>query len=94
MAISSVQTKGDNQARATEKGSGPAMPTVDPTGFGGETSIRHATSEETFDTNAELHDTDGFEVERADDGRLGLTGTDQVPADDWAADTGETKTPD
>lgn len=94
MAISSVQTQGDNEARPTEKGSGPAQPTVDPTSFGGERSIRHAVSEETFDTDAELHDNGGFEVEPVDDGRLGLTDTDRVPADDWAADTGETKTPD
>lgn len=69
------------------------MPTVDSTAFGAETSISHPTSEETFDADAELHDNDGFEVEQADDGRLGLTDTDRVPPDDWAADTGETKTP-
>lgn len=30
----------------------------------------------------------------ADDPRLGLTNTATVPADDWAADTGPTKTPE
>jgi hypothetical protein len=94
MAISAFQNRGDNEAQPTEKGAGPATPTVDPTGFGGETSITHRTSEETFDTDTELHDNDGFEIEQADDGRLGLTDTDRVPADDWAADTGPTRTPD
>ena len=41
MANSSYQNQGENEARPTEKGSGPAMPTVDPTGFGGTTSISH-----------------------------------------------------
>jgi hypothetical protein len=94
MAISSVQSKRDNEARPTEKGARPAQPTVDPAGFGGETSIRHETSEEGFDAETELHENDGFEVEQAEDGRLGLTNTDRVPAEDWAADIGATKTPD
>ncbi len=84
---------GDNEARPTEKGSGWAQPTVDPTAFGGESSIGHSSSTP-FEYDEELADTDGMEVMEADDGRLGLTNTDRVPADDWAADTGETKNPD
>ena len=84
---------GDNEARPTEKGSGPAQPTIDPTAFGGESSIRHPSST-SFDLEEELGDADGMEIMEANDGRLGLTNTDRVPADDWAADIGETKNPD
>ncbi len=71
-------------------GSGDAMPTVDPTSFGGTTSIRHATSDK-FDPKEELHDQDGIEIVPATDRSLGLTDIDDVPPDDWAADTGPTK---
>lgn len=82
---------GDNEARPDEMGSGPAQPTADPTSFGGTSSIRHSETDH-FDVGRELADYDGIEVMEADDGRLGLTGTDRVAADDWAADTGETHT--
>lgn len=78
---------GDNQARPDELGSGPAQPTVDPTSFGGTSSIRHASSAR-FSVEEELRDYDGIEVVEASDGRLGLTNVNDVPADDWAADTG------
>jgi hypothetical protein len=83
---------GDNEARPDEMGSGPATPTVDPTSFGATTSIRHPTSG-TFDPDAERHDEDELEIVPADDRSLGLTNTADVPPDDWAADTGPTKTP-
>lgn len=84
---------GDNEARPTEKGSGPAHNTIDDTAFGGESSIGHSSSTH-FDLEEERADLDGMEVMEANDGRLGLTNTDRVPADDWAADIGETKNPD
>ena len=87
------ENTGDNQARPDELGSGPVQPTVDPTGFGGTTSIRHPETDE-FDTGAELQDQDGMEVMEATDGRLGLTNVGTKPADDWAADTGPTKSPE
>lgn len=82
---------GDEEARPDELGSGPATPTVDPTAFGGTSSIKHATSEH-FDIDQETRDSDGFEVMEPSDGRLGLTGFGDTPPDDWAADTGETRT--
>jgi len=84
---------GDEEARPDEMGSGPATPTVDPTAFGGTSSIQHPGSEH-FDVEEEQLDNDGFEVMLPTDGRLGLTNIGDVPADDWAADTGETRTPE
>ncbi len=84
---------GDEEASPDELGSGPAMPTIDPTSFGGITSIRHPTSGH-FDIEQEERDNDGFEVMLPSDGRLGLTNVGDKPADDWAADTGETRTPE
>ncbi len=72
-------------------GSGPAQPTGDPTSLGGASSIAHPGSDR-FDIDEELRDNDGIEVVEARDGRLGLTNIGDVGADDWAADTGETKT--
>lgn len=88
-----VKDSGDNQARPTEKGSGFAQPTVDPTAFGADDSIAHAVTHE-FELSAERGGVDGIEVMEANDGRLGLTGTPRVPPDDWAADSGPTKNPD
>ncbi len=88
-----LEDTGDNEARPDELGSGFAQATVDPTAFGGTTSIRHATNSP-FSVEEELRDYDGLEVVEANDGRLGLTNYGDVPPDDWAADTGETKTPD
>ncbi len=87
------EDSGDNEARPTEKGSGDAHKTVDDTAFGGESSIRHPESNH-FDLESERDDLDGLEIMQADDGRLGLTNTDTVPADDWAADSGSTANPD
>ena len=84
---------GDNEARPTEKGSGDAEPTVDRTAMGGDSSMRRPTGSG-FDLDEERLDNDGIEIMEADDGRLGLTNTDRVLADDWAADTGETAVPD
>lgn len=84
---------GDNEARATEKGSGDAHGTVDDTAFGGVNSISHPTSSH-FDLESERENFDGIEIMQPDDGRLGLTNTDRVPADDWAADSGDTAVPD
>ena len=83
---------GDNEAAPDEMGSGPAKPTADPSSLGGTSSIRQPSSSG-FDLEEELQDTDGFESMEPTDGRLGLTNIGDVPADDWAADTGETKTP-
>ena len=80
---------GDNQARPDELGAGDAQPTVDRTSFGGTSSIRHSSSDR-FDPQEELRDADGFETMLPDDGRLGLTNTEKIPPDDWAADTGPT----
>ncbi|MBV9613545.1 MAG: hypothetical protein JO091_13810 [Acidobacteriaceae bacterium] len=82
---------GDEEARPDELGSGPAQPTADATSFGGTSSIGHRESSN-FDVEQERHDSDGIEVMEARDGRLGLTNVGNVPADDWAADTGETHT--
>jgi hypothetical protein len=87
----SGEETGDNEARPDELGSGDAQPTVDATAFGGTSSIRHATSDH-FDIEREEVDNDGFEVMLPTDGRLGLTGVGNTPPDDWAADTGETRT--
>ena len=81
----------DNEARPDEMGSGDAQLTGDPASFGGTTSIRHQDSGH-FDLAEELADADGMEVMLPTDGRLGLTNVGSVPADDWAADTGETRT--
>ena len=88
-----LEDTGDNEARPDEMGSGPAQPTVDPTSFGGTSSIRHPTSGRSS-IEEEFRDYDGMEVMEPSDGRLGLTNVNDVPADDWAADTGETKAPD
>lgn len=82
---------GENEARPNEMGSGPAQPTGDPTSFGGTSSIRHPSTDR-FDVEQERADTDGIEVMEATDGRLGLTNVGNIPAGDWAADTGETHT--
>jgi hypothetical protein len=87
------QETDDNEARPTEKGSGDARATVDGTALGGTSSIRMP-AESHFDLEHERQDNDGIEVMEADDGRLGLTGTKKHPAEDWAADSGETATPD
>ena len=80
----------DNEARPDELGSGPAEPTIDPTAFGGTSSIGHSSSDR-FSVEDELTDTDGMEVMMPEDGRLGLTDVGNVPADDWAANTGPTR---
>ena len=84
---------GDNEARPDELGHGPAEPTVDPTSLGGITSTGHSDSQH-FDIDAERADYDGLEITTADDGRLGLTNVGNKPPEDWAADTGETRTPE
>lgn len=84
---------GDNEARPDEMGSGPAQPTADPTSFGAATSIRHPSTDR-FDVDEERADSGGIEIMEATDGRLGLTNVGNVPPDDWAADTGETHTPE
>ena len=81
---------GDNEARPTEKGSGWAYPTVDDSALGGDTSISHSETIR-FDVDDERDSRDGLEIMQPEDGRLGLTDVGDVPADDWAADTGETK---
>lgn len=81
---------GDDEAQPDEMGSGPAQPTVDPTAFGGTTSIRHPESDR-FDPKDELEDYEGMETMLPTDGRLGLTNVGNKPADDWAADTGPTR---
>ncbi len=82
---------GDNEARPDEMGAGEAEPTVDSTSFGAASSIQHSSSDR-FDPKEELRDADGMETMLPTDGRLGLTNVGNVPADDWAADTGDTRT--
>jgi hypothetical protein len=82
----------DNEAQPTETGSGPARPTVDPTSLGVMSSIPQLAHG--FDANEELRDDYGMEVAEPTDGRLGLTNIGDVPADDWAADSGPTKSPE
>ena len=65
----------DNEARPTEKGSGDA----------------HITFHSTDSEEEQLGELDGMEIVEATDGRLGLTDIGDVPADDWAADTGPTR---
>jgi hypothetical protein len=85
------QDTGDNEARPDEMGTRDAQATVDPTSFGGTSSIRHSSSDR-FDPVEELRDSDGMETMLPTDGRLGLTNVGNVPADDWAADIGPTRT--
>jgi hypothetical protein len=84
---------GDNEARPTETGSGSAIPTVDPTSLGGTSSIRQRPGHG-FNADEELQEDYGMEVMQPTDGRLGLTDIGDVPPDDWAADTGPTKSPE
>ena len=84
---------GDDQAAPDELGTGIAEGTIDSTSLGGESSISTPPSSG-FDEKAEFGDAnDGMEIMGANDGRLGLTGLPDSPADDWAADTGETRNP-
>jgi hypothetical protein len=84
---------GDNEARPDEMGSGPAQPTADPTSFGGTSSIRHPSSDPSG-RQQEVFEDDSFEIVEATDGRLGLTNIGDKPAEDWAADSGPTATPE
>jgi hypothetical protein len=84
---------GDDEARPTETGSGPARPTADPTSLGGTSSIPQRPTRG-FDAGEELRDNYGMEVVEPTDGRLGLTNIGDVPPDDWAADTGPTRSPE
>ena len=84
---------GDEEARPTETGSGPARSTFDPSSLGGG-STSPQSPDQGFDAGEELRDEDGFEVMEATDGRLGLTNIGDTPSDDWAADTGPTRSPE
>ena len=83
---------GDEEAAPDEMGSGPAHATVDPTSFGGTTSIRHS-NDMGADLGEETGGIDDLTIHDAHDPSLGLTNIDDVPADDWAADTGESRNP-
>lgn len=83
---------GDNQARPDELGSGRAMPTVDPTSLGGTSSMRRPPTDRA-DLENELREDDSMEVLEPTNRALGLTNVDDVPPEDWAADTGGAKTP-
>jgi hypothetical protein len=83
---------GGNEARPDELGSGRAMPTVDPTSLGGTSSIRHPSTDRT-DLESDLREDDGMEVLEPTNRALGLTNVGDIPPEDWAADTGGTKTP-
>jgi hypothetical protein len=63
---------GDEEARPDELGSGPAIPTADPTSLGGVTSPRHPPNEDA-DVEQEQRDDDDMEILLPTDGRLGLT---------------------
>ncbi len=84
---------GDDAAFPDDLGTGTGGGTIDPTSLGGGTSIS-SIPESSFDAEQEISDSsDGMEVMEANDGRLGLTGLPDSPAEDWAADTGETRNP-
>lgn len=91
---------GDNQARPTE-GAGPegsgegdgestGFPTADPSSLGA--SAGPTTSPNTeIDGGTDSLDTDSIDdltVHPKNDPALGLTDVDDIPPDDWAADTG------
>ena len=78
---------GDNEARPSQTGTGPAQSTVDPTSLGGASSIKPSPGGG-FDADEELRDDFGMEVVEPTDGRLGLTNIGDAPAEDSAADTG------
>jgi hypothetical protein len=83
---------GDDEARPTEQeGDG---------GFGEEADdlitndlpdVPEETDVEDLPVSPDLEDAT---ILNAEDPRLGLTNTSTVPADDWAADTGPTRTPE
>lgn len=83
---------GDNQADLDELSPGGAHASIDPTAIGGKSSISPVPVGG-FDTESELEQFDGMEIMSIDDGRLGLTDVGDIPADDWAADTGPDKAP-
>jgi hypothetical protein len=82
---------GDEEAQPDEMGSNDTQVTGDPTSFGANTSIRHSPSDTSLYEDGLA---DEMEIRPMDDRSLGLTNTDTVPADDWAADTGPTRNPD
>ncbi len=84
---------GDEQAAPDEMGTGDAHSTGDPTSFGGTTSIRHPSGSD-VDLDEDGLGAEDMEILPGDNRSLGLTNTDTVPADDWAADTGATRNPD
>lgn len=84
---------GDDRAAPDEMGTGDAHATGDPTGFGANTSIRQPAGSD-VDLDDEGLGADEMKILPADNGTLGLTNTDRVPSDDWAADTGPTRNPD
>jgi len=53
--------------------------------------VPEETDVEDLPTSPDLQDAT---IMDAEDPRLGLTNTSTVPADDWAADTGPTRTPE
>lgn len=65
---------GDTRAEVDEPGSGTAEPTEDPTSRGGSTTSVELPAGGGFYREEELEDSNGMEVMRPDDGRLGLTG--------------------
>lgn len=84
---------GDDEAAPDEMGSGFAHSTGDPTSFGATDSIRHPPGSDVA-TDEDGLGADDMEILPGDNRSLGLTNTDTVPADDWAADTGPTRNPD
>lgn len=98
---------GDNEARPSD-GTGPGgsgvaggesdsdegHPTFDASALGG--GPGGAEGEADLE-EAGLGDSGGIDdltIKSADDPSLGLTGTDDVPEEDWVADTGPTRTPE
>ena len=84
---------GDDRAAPDEMGTGDAHATGDPTSYGANASIRHPTGREA-DLDVDGLGADEMQILPADNATLGLTNTDRVPAEDWAADTGPTRNPD
>lgn len=84
---------GDDRAAPDEMGTGDAHSTGDPTGLGANTSIRQPAGSD-VDLDEEGLGADDMEILPSDNATLGLTNTDRVPAEDWAADAGPTRNPD
>jgi hypothetical protein len=84
---------GDDEARPTDNGGGGEwIEDADDLGVTNDLpDVPYETDVEDLPVSPDLEDATILDAE---DPRLGLTNTATVPADDWAADTGPTRTPE